>query len=94
MDKFSPVVITSKAASQDLNKIKGEHADIIQGIQDQSVKVANYNAEQAARKAAQFQTDQASKQNNDKLQADAEAKRLEAQNKSRELDIKQQALSL
>lgn len=91
---FSPIVINSKAAQKDLNSIKAQHTDIVQGIQDQALKVANYTIEQNAKKEIETQQKQTSEIDNQKSMADAEVKRMDAENKRRELDIKQQALSL
>lgn len=101
MDNISPTVITSKAAQNHLNDIKFQHADILTGIQNQAVKVADYNAQ----KEAQRQIDEQQKQvqqseaqktafDNKKIQMDAETKNLEAQNKAKELEIKSQALTM
>ncbi len=48
MDTTSPVVITSRAAEKDMNNIKAQHADILQGMSEQSVRVqANRQQKQA-----------------------------------------------
>lgn len=90
----SPAVITSKLATNHLNEIKMKHSDIVQGIADQSVRVANYNAQINAEKKAREDQMKAESIQNEKARVESETKRMEAENKRRELDIKQQALSL
>src|SRR5690242_727040 len=68
---FQTPVVSSKAAANDLNSIKTQHADITQGMQDQQAKIT---ADQQA-KEAQAKADQ------DRAAADkAAADKLAAQN--------------
>lgn len=90
----SPAVITSKLADKHLNGIRSTHASVVQGLTDQSVRVANYNAQRLAEKQAQDTQMKQDKIASDKVMMDAQTKQMEAENKRRELDIKQQALSM
>lgn len=94
MDSFSPVVITSRTATNDLNKIKAQHADIVRSMEDHATKVQMFNDTQSANKQMKLQQDTQNQMQSDQQRMDADAKMVDAQNKQRELDIKQQALSL
>ncbi len=91
---LSPAVITSKVASDDLNRIKGTHSDLLKGMAIQADKVSQYRAQKATELQAQ---------NTMKMQMDKEKQiaNTEAQNtamtfaqKQNELDIKRAALSM
>lgn len=43
MDKFTPTVISSRPANDHLNMVKAQHLDIVSGIQNQALKVNEYN---------------------------------------------------
>lgn len=108
MDNFSPIIVTSKQATDHLEKIKAEHADILTGIQNQKVKVEQYKQKKLVEQQnkqmqdkeiqdKQMQDQQKQSDQQDKIkkdQIDAETKRLAEQNKAKELDIKAQALTL
>lgn len=47
---MKPAVITSKAASKHFDDIKIRHADIVRGIQEQSLKVAAYRQQEDSNK--------------------------------------------
>lgn len=94
MDSISPIVITSNAADKDLNKIRAQHADLVQGIQSQSERVANFNMQRDQQKQVQDQQNQAHQLETQKVQMDSTAKQMEALNKQKELDIKAQALAM
>lgn len=91
---FSPIVITSKTANQHLNGIKNQHSELIQGMQQQSARVSQFNADKQLQMQAQDQQAKAEQQASQKQQMDSQAKILEQQNKAQELAIKQQALSM
>lgn len=91
---FTPLVITSKQADKDLNKIKVQHADLVQGIQDQAMRVTAFNTDREARKQMAEQQKEESQMQSEEKRVQMETKKLEAENKQKELAIKQQALSL
>lgn len=90
---FSPAVITSRKASDDLDHIKIQHADILGGMQNQAIKLATLNQQKAAEAANQ----QAVRAETDKamLTANTEVQKISMQNdlKREELAIKRAALS-
>lgn len=94
MDTIKPIVITGKAAENHLNTIKNQHADMVQGIQDQSMRVAEFNANRQMQQQQANQEAKAAKTESDKQAMEGQAKILEQQNKAQELAIKQQALAL
>ena len=91
---FSPSVITSKAASKDLENIRSAHADILRGLAVQSEKVNSYNKQKAAAMVAQNEMkSELQKQNI----ADTSAASKNANDfaiKQGELDIKRAQISL
>lgn len=93
MDKISPIVITAKKAEDHLNGIKVQHADIVNGIQMQSMKVAQFNADKEAKDAIDRQQKEATTMENNKQQMESQTKILAEQNKAKELAIKEAALS-
>lgn len=86
-------VLTSKVAQDHLGKIRAEHADMMQGIQDQALKVGAYNQQKAAEQAqtalAQAEADKQMQLAN----TQAEKDRTMAALKQQEIDIKRAALS-
>jgi len=94
MDNINPTVITSKMAQDHLNEIKIAHSDVLTGMANHAIKVQNFNQQ---KQQEQMQNEQQTKVNQDanqKAMADAATKKLEAENKAKELQIKQQALSM
>jgi hypothetical protein len=81
MDTTKPAVISSKPALTHLDMVKGQHLQILQGIQDQAIKVAQFNQ----------QKDLA---DNEKSKIDAEANKENVMNqqKQQELELKKMAL--
>lgn len=101
MDSINPIVLTSKQATDHLNKIKVEHSDLLTGIQNQAMKVEAYNQQKALERQNQDQMNKELGISNKKLEMDdqkmtmeAETKKLAEQNKAKELEIKQAALSM
>jgi hypothetical protein len=94
MDTLKPIVVTAKKAEDHLNKIKVEHSDMLQGMNDQSLRVTQLKSERDNQKQVADQEQKASKMESDKANLDGQARILEQQNKAQELAIKQQALSL
>lgn len=86
-------VITSKLASNDYNKIISAHSDIVQGITNQSQKVAQYKQQKEAEIANKAAMENELKQS--QMVADTAAKKdaLQFAQKQAELDIKRAALS-
>lgn len=82
MDEFSPVVITSKLAEDDFLKIKKGHGDILTSMQDQAVRVKEYETQKAQETlATQMRNDEQAKQ------------AAESDRKTKELEIKQAMLA-
>lgn len=82
MDKiFKPTVLTSRLASKDLERIKMLHKDILTGMQDQSLKVQAFK-----------QQKDLERQNKSAMDAQSQKDSREADLKSKELSIKEQAL--
>lgn len=82
MDSISPVVISPRPAQDHLNMIKGQHADILTGIQNQAMKIAQFNANKVTA-------------DKEKASLDAQANKDNALNmqKQQELELKRMALS-
>ncbi len=55
---MSPSVITSKAASNDLAKIKVAHANIVDGMTNQKMRVDQFNQQRDQQRAADMQNQQ------------------------------------
>ncbi len=85
--KFTPIVITSKAANDDFNDIKMRHLDLVNGISQQALRVKAYKDQQ---KMEAQQRDQLQMENDSKLKAEQAA----SQTKGMEMSIKQQELEL
>jgi hypothetical protein len=90
---ISPSVITSKAAMADMNKIKSAHANILEGMASQQMKMVAYNqqknAELQAKQTMQMQMDKEKTIANTQAQKDA----MDFSAKQAELDIKRAALT-
>lgn len=93
MENFSPTIITSKAADKDLLKIKAAHADILQGMQDQSTRVDAYKSEQKMNKQTLDETNQKHGMESEKMRMEMETKKMAEENKAKELAIKEMALA-
>ncbi len=89
----SAIVITSKAAQKDLQNIQSKHDEMVMGMQEQAMKVAEYNANKAAEALAQ------TTMKNEASAAKGEMDFKNKQNdqnfalKAGELDVKRQALN-
>lgn len=68
--KISPAVVTSKAATTDINNIQADHANIVAGMQNQAVTNANAKAVADAAAATKATTDTANSQADQKLAID------------------------
>ncbi len=68
---MSPAVVTSKAATDDINNIQAKHSEIVTGINNQATVAANAKAKSDADAAAKATTDTAAKAAIDKQNADA-----------------------
>lgn len=90
---FSPSVITSRAASDDLDKIRGHHEQLVTGIADQNMRVQNMNMQ----KQAEIQNQNAMNMEIEKerMVADTAQKKdaLNFAQKQAEIDVKRAALS-
>lgn len=90
---ISPVVVTSKPASKDFERIKANHSEILQGMAIQSDKVAQYHQQ----KAAELANQNAIKAEVDKQKmisnTEAQKNALDFASKQAEIDIKRAALA-
>lgn len=90
---FSPAVVTSKKADEHHAKILGEHADLLNGMRDQSIRVQQYNEQKAAMQAnimaVQGEMEQAKLASNTDLAKHS----MDSALKREELSIKRTALS-
>lgn len=90
---MNPAVITSKSASRDLEKIRAQHAAIVDGISNQAVRVAAARQQKAAEMAAQntmkMEMDKEKMASNNNAQKNA----LDFQAKQGDLDIKRASLA-
>lgn len=93
MDTTKPIVITAKAAENHLNTIKADHAERVQGIQDQAMRVSQIKLQQDQQRQMEQQASMVAKNESDKQTMEGQAKILEQQNKAQELAIKQAALA-
>lgn len=82
MEYISPVVLNSKMAKDNLNKIKLQHGDILLGMANQKTRVDAYNTQQA-QEAAQEKI----------IQEKAAQDQIERDMKMQELEIKRIALA-
>lgn len=94
MEKFTPIVITSKKASDHFNNIKSQHSDIVRGIQDQATRVMNLNTEKENKKQVETESNRNYQMESDKIRNESDSKKMELENNRRELDIKSQALTI
>lgn len=89
---MKPSVITSRAASKDMERIKTVHADLLTGLSDHQMKVEGYrqqkDAEMANNQAMQGEMKKAEMVANTANQKNA----LDFQGKQAELDIKRATL--
>ncbi len=89
----TPAVITSRAATKDLQNIQLHHEEMLSGMTMQGVRVKEYNQQ----KAAQLQADQVmqNEMKKEKMASDTEAQgnALDFAMKQAELDVKRAALA-
>lgn len=90
---MSPAVITSRVASKDLEKIKAQHADILTGIANQTIKIQQYNQQKSVEQ--QNQQVMRNELEKEKMAANTNDMKtaLDFQTKQSELDIKRAALT-
>jgi len=91
---YSPITITSKLAKKHLLDIKSKHFDMIQGMQDQALRVQQLNTEKETNQRTIDTENKTNQIETDKNNQANEMKKLEMENKRRELDIKAQALQM
>lgn len=87
-------VVTSKAAQKDLLNIKSQHADLVEGIANQTAKVNEFRQQKAAE--LQGQNTMKAEMEKERMVADTQQKKdaLTFQQKQAELEIKRAALSM
>lgn len=90
---FTTPVVTSRMAENHYNGIKTHHAEIVQGIQDQSVRVTAYNQQKAAENMAIQEANNQAQQAQALAMSEAQKQANETALKMQELDIKRAALS-
>ena len=100
INKISPIVITSKQATKHLDKIKIEHGDLLKAIQNQQSLTDQFTREETMNKQIEETQSFERKNSEQKMFADNEKGRIEAEtrrlseiNKQKELAIKEQALN-
>lgn len=98
-ETFTPTVITSKRAKQDIVDIRAKHGDILRGMEDQKQRVALYNQqkmeEAKQRQAIQMEQNRQSQEmqaKNDQTRMSHEKDMLAHTTKLKELAIKEKAL--
>lgn len=91
---FSPAVVTSDAATQDYAKIQATHADILNGMTAQSARVNVYNQQKQLERQNKEVVDASAARERETLQSEQQKDQMAFQQKSQELEIKRQALSM
>lgn len=91
---MNPAVITSKAAQKDFLNIQAKHLDIVQGLTNQSVRVAAVAQQKQAELAAQNAMN--AEMEKERIAANTESQKtaLDFAQRQGELDVKRAALSL
>lgn len=84
MDEIiKPAVLTSRAATRDMDTIRARHSEIVEGIKNQSVKIEQFNMQNAVK-----EQEESTKSN------EAAIQKAESDRKTKELEIKEKALYL
>lgn len=91
---FSPSVITSKAASKDLENIRNTHTNLLTGLANQAVKVNSYNQQKQAELQAKNTIKAETQKENIAANTQAHKDSLDFAMKQSELDIKRAQLSM
>lgn len=89
---ITPIIINAKAAEKHLNQVKSEHASLLEGMANQSMKVQASNQQKEIQQQAQQQQDNQMAQEAQKAQADAQKESMDYALKTKELEIKKLAL--
>lgn len=91
---FAPAVITSKAADRDYGGIMAKHANLVNDVATQKIRVDAYNQQKQAEMAAQNSMKMEIEK--ERMVADTAQKKdaLTFQQKQSEIDVKRAALSL
>jgi len=90
---FSTSVITSKAAQNDLNKIKSVHADLLTRMANQAQKVAQFNQQKSADLAAQNNMNLQIEKERALANTEAQKTAADISQKNAEIDIKRAQMS-
>lgn len=90
---INPLVFTSKKAQEFVEDVKTKHADIVTGLQDQAMRLADISARKEAERLTNDKEEKTRGFEREKLQMTDNIKRMELDNKKRELEIKAQALT-
>lgn len=93
MDTFTTPIVTSKAAQEHFLDVKSQHANILQGIQDQQVKVQAYNQQKQIEQEQQLQAKNQSDTERMKIQAQSTKDQMDNELKNKDLELKRLALS-
>ena len=100
MLKFTPIVITSRKAKKEIEKIKAHHADILRGMDEHKKKVDSFKLQKESERQQAIQ--QAVESRKQRMAEEAQAKKEQAaqekermahQAKMAELELKRQALN-
>lgn len=86
-------IVTSRVADQHYEKIKAEHANLLTGIQNQSLRLQALNSQRLMQERDQANIDADRRAQLRKEQMTFDAQKMQADLKNRELSIKQAALA-
>jgi len=90
---FTPIVITSRKARKELNRIKTHASDIVKNLEEHKKKVSDYHLKSMNEAFAKAK-DKQEREAKDRQEIQAHVKELMAQRlKEKELELKRQALS-
>lgn len=94
MDKINPIILNAKVAEDHLGMIKAQHTEILNGLNQQSLRSQAYNQQKDMEKKEQMVTDTENakqfREQQDKNQRESADRDL----KIKELEIKRQALTM
>lgn len=93
MEKFSPIVITSKKARNHFLDIKSQYSDILKGMQDQSMRIGDFKIKKESETQMNEEKTQKSNFETERMKHEMDMKKMDIENKRRELEIKAMALS-
>ena len=100
MDKINPTILNAKPAERHLEKVRLEHAGLVEGLNNQLIKVQQYNQQkQVESQNQEMQTNENNQrqaeftQKGEAQKAVSDKANMDYQLKNKELEIKKLALS-